>query len=686
MQSFLSTFSIGRLKSRSDRAEAGYTPLQVSASLIVMAIMAGVLGNEVNIQIKKSKDSAAADQLNEVYVAAQNWVKGNTQNLANLVQDAGGVYQIPAGRAYSDAQIPEVSLQGQGFMPSGFVDTNAYGQHSVMTVWADENNPSGYNMMVYTTGGATIKDVDIGRIGQKLNAAGGGYYSGASPGRPSGTISGVGGGWSYPANELAGDYATPTPGHVAASGQFTISGGLADFLYRNDIGIHEANTMHADIDMTQKNLNAVGRIDNVNPTTGVSNGSLGIGSSIVGSYVSDPSNHTIFVDSDMNICHNDAISSPECGISIASTGGFYHNGSWISYWGGVSGGGLHIEGPGNNFQVDGGANLVGQITAETGLDLISGGPITWSQAAPGLSVAGDLSPYSRGYQLHIMGKPLAVDAMAYFDGNVTTRYVYDTDDNSYFLHPSGVSRLNVGKFSGNVATNGADPDKSWPAGFVGAGLTTGDIYSDGSVGIGTGKTINAYMTHQGVVAAAQYVQSQVFRPAYEATEGKPCSSISALDTGSNWSDGQTDAASFEVKNGDIAKDTQGRMLNCVNGQWRYPGGMQFSRQIASGCINSEGGLPSGYSVAHQDGKDSPEAIHGENKDSSVHLLNVYFSAGKHGVTSAYATVNGQKVAWVDSTINEGRVSQSITFVAPPDGVWEAGYGWNQDDVCFVEYQ
>ncbi|KXV05730.1 hypothetical protein AD930_11405 [Acetobacter malorum] len=82
-----------------------------------MALMAGALGGEVNLQIKKSKDNAAADQLNEIYVAAQNWVKGNTQNLANLVQDAGGVYQIPAARLTSGDDIPEDSLQGQGFIP-----------------------------------------------------------------------------------------------------------------------------------------------------------------------------------------------------------------------------------------------------------------------------------------------------------------------------------------------------------------------------------------------------------------------------------------------------------------------------------------------------------------------------------------------------------------------------------------
>ncbi|AQT06506.1 hypothetical protein A0U91_15985 (plasmid) [Acetobacter persici] len=468
--------------------------MQVSASLIVMALMAGVLGSEVNQQIKKSKDNAAADQLNEVYVAAQNWVKGNTQDLGNLVADSGGVYQIPAGRLTSSEEIPEDSLQGQGFMPSGFVDTNPYGQHTVMTVWADENNPSGYNMMVFTTGGETVKDADIGRIGQKLSAAGGGYYSKASGGRPAGTISGVGGGWSYPASELAGDYATPTPGHVAASGQFTISGGLADFLYRNDIGVHEANTMHTNIDMTGNNLNSVNKIDNENPTTGVSNGSLGIGSSIVGRYNSDANNHTIYVDSDMNICHNDGISSPSCGISIANTGGFYHNGSWISYWGGVSGGGLHIEGPGNNFQVDGGSNLVGQITAETGLDLISGGPITWSQAAPGLSVAGDTSPYNRGYQLHVMGRPLTVDAMAYFDGNVTSRYVYDTDNANYYLHPSGRSQLASAQFSGHVGTNGMDPDTGYPDGYTG-GVHTKDVYAEnGTLATGTNGNVAASLS------------------------------------------------------------------------------------------------------------------------------------------------------------------------------------------------
>ncbi|KXV05729.1 hypothetical protein AD930_11400 [Acetobacter malorum] len=349
-------------------------------------------------------------------------------------------------------------------------------------------------MMVYTTGGAKIKDADIGRIGQKLSAAGGGYYSRASSARPAGTISGVGGGWSYPASDLAGDYATPTPGHVAASGQFTISGGLADFLYRNDIGVHEANTMHTDIDMTQNNLRAVNEIDNVNPTTGVSNGPLQIGSAVMGYNRAVPSDHNLYISGGTQICNDDNYSVPGCGITIANTGGFYHNGSWIGYWGGVSGGGLHIEGPGDNFQVDGGSNLIGQITAQTGLDLISGGPITWSQAAPGLAVVGDTSPYGRGYQLHIMGRPLTVDAMAYFDGNVTTRYVYDTDNTNYYLHPSGRSQLASAQFSGRVGTNGMDPDTGYPDGYAG-GVHTTDVYAEnGTLATGTNGNVAASLS------------------------------------------------------------------------------------------------------------------------------------------------------------------------------------------------
>ncbi|QHM90092.1 shufflon system plasmid conjugative transfer pilus tip adhesin PilV [Acetobacter pasteurianus] len=477
------------------RDERGYTPLQVSGAILVMALMTPVLADMANIQVRKMKDASAADQMQEVYVAAQNWVKDNASQLETLVGDAGGVYQLPAGRQSENETAPAESLQGQGYMPDGFVDTNSYNQHSVMTIWPDANNPSGYDMMVYTVGGNTIRDGDISRIGQKLSAAGGGYFNSATPNRPSGTVSGVDGGWSYPVDNLGGDYGTPQPGHIAASGQFTINGGLADFLYRNDIGIHEANTMHTNIDMTGNRLDSTGEINGRNPSTGT-NSNVAVGSKLIGHNWTDPSDTKVYVANSLGVCAQ----QPDlegCGVTVSpGAGGFYKNGDWLAFNGTVSGAGLHVTGPGNNFQVDGGSRLVGEITAETGLDLINGGPITWSKTAPGLVVLGDTAVRNSilNSQLHIMGAPLAVDAMSYLDGNATTRYVFDTDDTNYYLHPSGRSQLASAQFSGHIGTNGLDPDSGYPASWADKGLHTRDVYSEGTIAAGINGNIAASLS------------------------------------------------------------------------------------------------------------------------------------------------------------------------------------------------
>ncbi|WP_264820730.1 shufflon system plasmid conjugative transfer pilus tip adhesin PilV, partial [Acetobacter pomorum] len=336
------------------------------------------------------------------------------------------------------------------------------------------------------------RDGDISRIGQKLSAAGGGYFNSATPNRPSGTVSGVDGGWSYPVDNLGGDYGTPQPGHIAASGQLTINGGLADFLYRNDIGIHEANTMHTNIDMTGNRLDSTGEINGRNPSTGA-NSNVAVGSKLIGHNWTDPSDTKVYVANSLGVCAQ----QPDlegCGVTVSpGAGGFYKNGDWLAFSGTVSGAGLHVTGPGNNFQVDGGSRLVGEITAETGLDLINGGPITWSKTAPGLVVLGDTAVRNSilNSQLHIMGAPLAVDAMSYLDGNATTRYVFDTDDTNYYLHPSGRSQLASAQFSGHIGTNGLDPDSGYPASWWEKGIHTRDVYSEGTVGVGLNGNIAA---------------------------------------------------------------------------------------------------------------------------------------------------------------------------------------------------
>jgi len=58
------------------------------------------------------------------------------------------------------------------------------------------------------------------------------------------------------------------------------------------------------------------------------------------------------------------------------------------------------------------------------------------------------------------------------------------------------------KVSGRLGTYGFDPDSGYPSGW-GGGIHTWDVYAEGTVGVGSGGSLTAYMTRDGTIKAGR---------------------------------------------------------------------------------------------------------------------------------------------------------------------------------------
>ena len=254
--------------------EAGFSLLEMAMALALVAIAtAGAIQVSSDSQ-SQIKAYAAAEQIKEVYQAAQSYLQANSQALAAAT--AGGVISIPVATTVAGGAPPPgygvlPSLQGGGYLPGSFVNSNGYGQQLALLFRRDVLNPGNIEGLVATIGGSPITDNNLGRIANRIGAPGGVYMARPPSNVPNGTITGVGGGWSTQAGGWNSGSGQLTYGHAMAYLSTAQSGALADYLYRYNIGIPEANTMNTDITMngavpgtgaiTRHNINAAGTVD-----------------------------------------------------------------------------------------------------------------------------------------------------------------------------------------------------------------------------------------------------------------------------------------------------------------------------------------------------------------------------------------------------------------------------------------
>lgn len=256
---------MNRRRSRSKAYGVGL--VEVVLGLAVLSL--GMVGmNQVGSDAaNQTRALAAATKLEQVHQAAADFVRANQVTLLNATND-GSVARIFAGRETATGADPGSnvaglgSLQAGGFLPSAYIDRNNFGHRHAVLV--RQPSPGRLEFVVTQVGGRAIKDVELGRIAQRLGAAGGAILERPTPGVAANTIVGTGGGWRAAASSWTGGSVTPSVGRAMTySGLSAANTGLEDYLYRGAVpGNADANRMRTAIDMGGNGLTNVTTLTN----------------------------------------------------------------------------------------------------------------------------------------------------------------------------------------------------------------------------------------------------------------------------------------------------------------------------------------------------------------------------------------------------------------------------------------
>lgn len=381
---------------------------------------------------------------------------------------AGGTpLVIPAGRPAAGAAVPPgptaalPSLQGGGFLSPGFVNRDAYRYRHVLLVRQPSAGMldglvvqvSDAELGLGSDGGTAIRDTDLGRIVARMGPPGGARFATNLVPANAATVQGNGGSWVTPAADWAGSGLAPRTGRAAATVSFGNAAMLSDYLNRYDVGIPEANTMRAGLNMGGNDITAA---RNVTAT-----GTLQVGGGLytpatfpgVSSYLGNGA----------LACSSNATG---CKFWISDDGGFAdYNDGWIRYQGGYAGAGLSIEGAGNNLYVGGSSTTAGAVSA--GLDVTAGRDVT------GMRNVASGQDIGSGRDLYVtrnanIGQDVDVGNTAYVRGRLST-----SDD--------VVARGNVS--TGIDPTTGSPTGAGWLVAYGGS-YVSGDSYTTRNAAVG----------------------------------------------------------------------------------------------------------------------------------------------------------------------------------------------------------
>ncbi len=214
----------------------GFIALEMLFGLVALALMT-TMGIELMAKRMDSQNyQIAAQQQQQVADAAAKYLK---DNFTAVSATAG---------ATTPAQITVAMLRNTTYLPTGFADTNVFGQTFV--VLARKPAANQLESLVLTQGGQTLDEIGARELAENLGAPGGFIANDAT-----GVVQGIRGGWQV---ALSNYGTSPGAGHVA-SALFLQDGTLAnDYLYRNAMPNHpELNRMNTALDMgTQDIVNA----------------------------------------------------------------------------------------------------------------------------------------------------------------------------------------------------------------------------------------------------------------------------------------------------------------------------------------------------------------------------------------------------------------------------------------------
>lgn len=279
------------------------TLIETAMALAILALATAFAINQIFTYMERMRSKTVAEKMVEVSAGANAYLKANYAALIDKAVQGGAPVVIPAGRTTATGAVPAgpasnlPSLQGGGFLASSFVDVNAYGQHHALLV--RKTSASALEAMVTTYGGLKIPDDRLAQIGNFVGNTGGYVLTKNVKAGDANKIVGAYGGYRSDLSSWGTTASRPTAGHFQSTMAFQNGVLVTDYLYRNDIGIHEANTMNTSIDMNSND------IDNVQELTGVAGKNPGMNGDVVRvngslrSTIDVWSNNDVMADRDM---------------------------------------------------------------------------------------------------------------------------------------------------------------------------------------------------------------------------------------------------------------------------------------------------------------------------------------------------------------------------------------------------
>lgn len=552
-----------RYHRKQKQKSAGFTILEVGIAIAIAMLLSSLWTRSISHSTQVISDQRAAQQMQYVTDAARKYVQANSYVLAQTVPVGGGTIEIPVARTSSHQQAPAPynsnlpSLQGGGYLSASFIDSGFHGQHYAFLI--QQPTAGDIESIITTTGGQVLSDQELGQIVQYIkDGSGGSVMTNMIGGIEPGTLVGSGGAWSYaPGAWQSAD--APVQGHYAANVNYAGQIVLQDFLYRHNIGIHEGNTMHTDIDANNNSLNNAHTVDSqyLQNTQSNNTGTLTVlNSNLAGSYQTNTQgfgaktpgggNAVGFKDG-LYACTDNASG---CGVQVSDDGGFYDNNDfWITYQG--PGKGLHLAGQNNNLMVDHKIGAMGFDPNENLPNGLAGGMSSWDFVSHG-------GVYSIAHGTGNIGAYLSDASVGIRDdsGYTTIAYMQKNPD-------TGKGEIYA---SGRMGSAGYQPGQGDPQGWVG-GLSTFDVVSHGTIAaaVDNNGVANVYLggywggQNHGTISASESISGRIFRPTLVVTAGDSC-------TG-NVNGAFGGQMSFALQNGDIARDSHGAILSCTDGIW-----------------------------------------------------------------------------------------------------------------------